>query len=83
MTNRDLILNKRNENSNTLCWCLGFNNDSEIKVKKYVNNHGTRNFLLKFKCLNFANEEIGKIEVLKRVIEKYDGDIENVDFGDE
>jgi hypothetical protein len=83
MQNSDLIIKNRKEHSDTLCWCLGFNIDSEIKIKKYVNEYGTRSFLLKFKCLNFSNEEIGKIEVLKRVIEKYDGDIENVDFGDE
>lgn len=83
MKKTDLILNNRNENSDILCWLLGFNNESEVKVKKYVNEHGTKKFLLKYECLNFTQEEIGKIEMFKRVIEKYDGDVETIDFDGE
>ncbi len=83
MENTKLIINNRKENSDALCWLLGFNNGSEQKVKKYINEHGTKKFLLKYECLNFTDEEIGKIEVLKRVIEQYDGDIETIDFDGE
>ncbi|MEA1975868.1 MAG: hypothetical protein U9N10_10095 [Bacillota bacterium] len=83
MKNLDLIIKNRKENSETLCWCLGFNNESELKVKKYVDDHGTRNFLLNYKSLNFTNENMKRIKVLKRVIEKYNGDIETIDFDGE
>jgi len=83
MKNANLILNNRKENSDTLCWLLGFNNESEVKVKKYVNEHGTRMFLLKYECLSFTDREIEKVEMLKRVIEQYDGDIETIKFDSE
>jgi len=83
MQNKDLINNTRKENSDTLCWLLGFIGESGAKIKKYVNEHGTKSFLLKYDCLNFNSEESGKIEVLKKVIEKYDGDIGMIEFVDE
>jgi hypothetical protein len=79
----NMMLDNRKENSDTLCWFLGFNAETEVKVKKYVNEHGTRSFLLKYDCLSFTDEEIRKIEVFKKVIEKYDGDIEMIDFDNE
>ncbi|MGV8147046.1 MAG: hypothetical protein ACLKAK_11850 [Alkaliphilus sp.] len=83
MKNTDFITNEREKNSDTLCWVLGFNYKVNLKVKKYVKELGIKEFLLKFQSLDFTYEEKEKIAVLKRVLEKFDGDIETINFGDE
>lgn len=83
MNNKDFRINERENNSDTLCWVLGFNHEANLKVEKYVKKLGVKKFLLKFQSLNFTCEEKEKIAVVKRVLEKFDGDIKTIDFGDE
>ncbi|WP_156936240.1 hypothetical protein [Clostridiisalibacter paucivorans] len=52
-------------------------------MREYVNEFGTKSFLLNYKELNFSSEEREKIGVLKRILETLDGDIETIDFGEE
>jgi len=76
-------MNNREKNSEILCWTLGFNQEAKLKVRKYVEELGIKDFLLGFESLEFTLEEKEKIGILKRVLEKFDGDIETINFGDE
>ncbi len=37
---------------------------------------------MNYKTFDFSLDEIEKIDILKRVLEKMDGDIETINFGD-
>lgn len=80
--NKDLVATSRENNSETACWILGFNQESKAKVKESIMKNGMKAFLLQHKEMDLSEYEHDKIEVLKRVMMKYDGDVEAINFGD-
>lgn len=76
-------MNNREKNIDTICWTLGFDNQAESKIREHIEESGTKSFLINYKTLDFTAEEKEKIDVLKRVIEIFDGDIETIDFGED
>ena len=73
-------INKRN--SDTIAWILGFNAVTKKKLEDYINEHGVKYVLNNYRTLNFSLDEIERIGILKRVLEKFDGDIDTINFGD-
>lgn len=76
-------MNNREKNIETICWILGLKHEAKSKIREYINEFGTKSFLLNYKVLDFTSEEKEKIGVLKRILETLDGDIETIDFGEE
>lgn len=66
----------------TVSWILRPNDDDRKKIKDFILEHGMRSFLLCHGEIGLNDSEHEKIEVLKRVIENYDGAIESIDFQD-
>jgi len=56
--------------------------EDKQKVKDFILEHGMKSFLLHHDELDLNDFGHEKIEVLKRVMQKYDGDIATIDFGD-
>lgn len=73
-------INKRN--SDTIAWILGFNAVTKKKLEDYINEHGVKYVLKNYRTLKFSLDEIERIGILKRVLEKIDGDIDTINFGD-
>ena len=80
--NQSINLITRENNAETAVWILGFENKTKSMVKDFILEKGMKSFLLRHDEINIPKLEHGKIEVLKRVMQKYDGDIENINFGD-
>jgi hypothetical protein len=72
----------REQSSDTLIWILGIKGESKEKVKDYILEQGVKSFLLHHDLLELEPDKHEKIEVLKRVIQTFDGDIETMNFGD-
>lgn len=72
----------RENNAETAIWILGIDNKVKSIVKDFILENGMKSFLLHHEELELPKEEHEKIEVLKRVMQKYDGDIETISFGD-
>jgi len=73
-------INKRN--SDTIAWILGFNAVTKKKLEDYINERGVKYVLNNYRTLKFSIDEIERIGILKRVLEKIDGDIDTINFGD-
>lgn len=81
---KDQILIEIRENIyETASWILDLEDNDRAKVKDFILNNGMKSFLLRHKELDLSEFDHEKVEVLKRVIAKYDGEIESIDFGDE
>ena len=76
------MIEMREKNADTMTWMLGFTLITKMKLKAYVKEHGVKSFLMNYKTIDFSLDEIEKIDILKRVLEKMDGDIETINFGD-
>lgn len=72
----------RENNAETITWILGATDETKVKIKNYIMDQGIKAFFLHHKQLELAIEEHEKIDVLKRVIQTFDGDIETINFGD-
>ncbi|KAB3527103.1 hypothetical protein [Alkaliphilus serpentinus] len=72
----------RENNAETITWILGATGEAKEKIKSYIMDQGIKSFLLHHKQLELATEEDEKIDVLKRVIKTFDGDIETMNFSD-
>lgn len=72
----------RENNAETAVWILGFENNTKSIVKDFILDKGMKSFLLHHDQINIPEQEHKKIEVLKRVMQKYDGDIAAINFGD-
>ena len=67
----------------TASWILDLEDNDRAKVKDFILNNGMKSFLMHHKDLDLSECDHEKVEVLKRVIAKYDGELESIDFGDE
>jgi hypothetical protein len=67
----------------TASWILDLEDNDRARVKDFILNNGMKSFLLHHRELKLSEFDHEKVEVLKRVIAKYDGEIESIDFGDE
>ena len=76
------MMEMRENNADTMTWMLGFTSITKMKLKVHVKEHGVKSFLMNYKAFDFSLDEIEKIDILKRVLEKMDGDIETINFGD-
>ncbi len=72
----------RENNCETACWILGLKGNDKEKVRDFILENGMKSFLLHHSDLELGDVEHEKVEVLKRVMQKYDGDIESINFGD-
>lgn len=72
----------RENNAETAIWILGIDNKAKSIVKDFILENGMKSFLLHHEELELPKKVQEKIEVLKRVMQKYDGDIETINFGD-
>jgi hypothetical protein len=77
-----LSMTRRENNFETASWILGLTGEDKQKVKDFILEHGMKSFLLHHDELDLNDFGHEKIEVLKRVMQKYDGDIATIDFGD-
>lgn len=77
-----LSMTRRENNFETTNWILGFTDEDKQKMKDFILEHGMKSFLLHHEELDLTDFDHEKIEVLKRVMQKYDGDIATIDFGD-
>ena len=77
-----MCMTQRESNFETASWILGLNEADKQKVKDYILEHGMKSFLLNHEELALTDFDHEKIEVLKRVMQKYDGDISTINFGD-
>ena len=80
--NQDRTEQIRENNAETITWILGATGKTNEMIKNYIIDQGIKAFLLHHKYLELATEEHEKIDVLKRVIKTFDGDIETINFGD-
>ena len=80
--NQDKTERIRESNGETIAWILGATGEAKEKIKSYILEQGIKAFLLQYNQLELATEEHEKIDVLKRVIQAFDGDIETINFGD-
>ena len=80
--NQDRTEQIRENNAETITWILGATGKTKEIIKSYIMYQGIKAFLLHHKDLELATEENEKIDVLKRVIKTFDGDIETINFGD-
>jgi hypothetical protein len=76
------IESTRESNYKTILWILNLKKESREKVKEYILEKGIKAFLLNHMYIELEIDEQEKIKVLKRVLEKFDGDIETINFGD-
>ena len=79
---RALRKNIRENNFETASWILGITGESKQTMKDFILENGMKSFLLHHEELDLTDFDHEKIEVLKRVMQKYDGDIETINFGD-
>lgn len=79
---KQLIRATKESNYETAAWILGLEGDDKQKIKDFILNHGLKSFLLEHQRLDLSELNQEKVEVLKRVLQKYDGDIEAINFGD-
>lgn len=77
-----LCMVQRENNFETASWILGLTSEDKTKVKDYILEHGMKSFLLNHKELDLTDFDHEKVEVLKRVMRKYDGEIAAINFGD-
>lgn len=77
-----LSMIRRENNYETASWILGLTSEDKKKVKDYILEHGMKSFLLNHRELELTDFDHEKVEVLKRVMRKYDGDIAVINFGD-
>ena len=80
--NTAMCMIQRESNFETASWILGLAGDNKNKVKTYILEHGMKSFLLHHEELELTDFDHEKVEVLKRVMQKYDGDIAAINFGD-
>lgn len=80
--NQDRTRYIREQSSDTVIWILGIKGESKEKVKDCILEQGVKSVLLHHDLLELELDEHEKIEVLKRVIKTFDGDIETMNFGD-
>jgi len=80
--NEVLIEMTRENNAEIVTWILGFDNDTRKRVKDFILDNGMKSFLLQHKELDLSENDHDKIEVLIRMMQKYDGDIVMINFGD-
>ena len=80
--NQDRTEQIRENNAETITWILGATGKTKEMIKSCIIDQGIKAFLLHHKDLELATEENEKIDVLKRVIKTFDGDIETINFGD-
>lgn len=80
--NSQLLRTTRENNFEAADWILGLKDEDKEKAKDFILNNGMKSFLMHHKELNLSEFDHEKIEVLKRVMQKYDGDIETINFGD-
>jgi hypothetical protein len=80
--NTAMCMTQRESNFETASWILGLAGDNKNKVKTYILEHGMKSFLLHHEELELTDFDHEKVEVLKRVMQKYDGDIAAINFGD-
>lgn len=66
----------------TASWILDLEDNDRTKVKDFILNNGMKSFLMYHEDLDLSKFDHEKVEVLKRVISKYDGELESIDFGD-
>ncbi len=79
----DQLLTEIRENIfETASWILDLEDNDREKVKGFILSKGMRSFLLHHDELELSKFDHEKVEVLKRVITKYDGEIESINFGD-
>jgi len=79
---QDVLMTTRENNCETACWILGLTGNDKQKAKDFILEKGMRSFLLQHNELELSDFDHEKIEVLKRVLQKYDGDIDTINFGD-
>ena len=72
----------RESGSDTIIWILGLEGESKEKIKDYIMEQGIKAFLLHHGSIELEPETHEKINVLKRVLKTFDGDIEAINFGD-
>lgn len=72
----------RNNSCKTMIWILGFEGETKVKITAHILEHGIKDFLIHHQEMDLQPEEHEKIDVLKRVIQTFDGDIEAINFGD-
>lgn len=77
-----LLRTTRENNFETVSWILGLKAREKEKIKDFILDKRMRSFLLHHKELKLTEPVQEKIEVLKRVMQQYDGDIETIIFGD-
>ncbi len=80
--NQDRVERIRESGSDTIIWILGLEGESKEKVKDYIMEQGIKSFLLHHVSIELGPEIHDKVNVLKRVIQTFDGDIEAINFGD-
>jgi hypothetical protein len=80
--NQDRTSYIREQSSDTVIWILGVKGETKEIVKECILEQGLKSFLLHHNLLELEPDEHEKIEVLKRVIQTFDGDIETMNFGD-
>lgn len=77
-----LLTATRENNFETIHWILGLQAEEKEIVKDFVLHKGMKSFLLNYKDLQLTEALQEKIEVFKKVMQKYDGDLETINFGD-
>lgn len=82
MNNTEDVMSERQKNADTLSWILGFDSITKMKLQSSIKESGVKSFLLNFRKLDFSLDEKEKIAILKRILEKLDGDIDTINFGD-
>jgi hypothetical protein len=75
-----LLVNIRENIFETASWILDLEDNDREKVKEFILSNGMKSFLLHHEELDLSEFDHEKVEVLKRVIAKYDGEIESIDF---
>ena len=65
-----------------VAWILNLKKEDEEKVAVLIKELGVRTFFLNIENLDLSKEVKGKLFDLRNVIEAFDGDIEDVDFGE-
>lgn len=78
----DVTETTRENNCEIACWILGLKGIDKQKARDFILENGMKSFLLRHSELEVDAFEHEKIEVLKRVMQKYNGDIEHMNFGD-
>ncbi|MDA3845433.1 MAG: hypothetical protein PF505_02665 [Vallitaleaceae bacterium] len=79
---KGLIMTTRENNFVTASWILGVTGEDKQVAQDFILEHGMKSFLLQHDELDLTEFNHEKIEVLKRVMGKYDGDVSTINFGD-